>query len=340
MSANRTERLLNLVICLLATRRWLTKEQVRHAVPQYAASESPEAFDRMFERDKEDLRELGIPLVTGSDSTWFEDETGYRIDREAYALPEIEFTATEMAVLGLASKVWQEAGLAGPAARAMTKLRALGVETDDDSLVGVEPRIRAAEPAFAPLYAATRDRAPVAFRYRKPRDQSPAARRLQPWGLANRGRWWYVVGHDLDRDDARVFRLSRIHGGVRRTGPAGSYRIPEGLDLHRMVAGPGTVDTRRAVLRVRNDRCAALRLRAEELGPTGPDGWQELHLTVQDPDILAEQVASAGPDAVLISPRDLRSQVVSRLRAVRDAQEHPLPRSAAGGSGGAEGNGT
>ena len=116
MSARRTERLLNLVICLLATRRWLSKEQIRAAVPQYADCETVEAFDRMFERDKEDLRELGIPVVTGSDTQLFDDEVGYRIDRDAYALPPIELTAEELAVVGLASRVWQQASLAGPAA--------------------------------------------------------------------------------------------------------------------------------------------------------------------------------------------------------------------------------
>src|ERR1700750_2524677 len=85
--AHRTERLLNLVICLLSTRSWLTKEQIRAAVPQYAECATSEAFDRMFERDKEDLRELGIPIVTGTHSAWFEDEQGYRIDRGAYARP-------------------------------------------------------------------------------------------------------------------------------------------------------------------------------------------------------------------------------------------------------------
>jgi hypothetical protein len=93
MSARRTERLLNLVIALLATRRWLTKEQIRAAVPQYADGESAEAFDRMFERDKEDLRELGVPIVTGTDSAWFDDEIGYRIDRDAYALPPVQIDA-------------------------------------------------------------------------------------------------------------------------------------------------------------------------------------------------------------------------------------------------------
>jgi predicted DNA-binding transcriptional regulator YafY len=122
----------------------------------------------MFERDKENLRELGIPVVTGRASAWFEDEIGYRIDRDSYALPEIDFTAEEMAVLGLASRVWQQASLAGPAARAWSSCGALGVDTEDGSLVGVEPRVRTTEPAFQPLYAATRDRAEVTFTYRKP----------------------------------------------------------------------------------------------------------------------------------------------------------------------------
>src|SRR3954462_5394921 len=163
--AHRTARLLHLVLSLLSTRSWLAKEQIRSAVPQCAECAAPQASDRMFERDKEDLRELGVPLVTGSHSSWFEDETGYRIDRDAYALPDVEFTAEELAVLGLASRVWQQASLAGPAARALVKLKALGVDTDEESLVGVEPKVRAAEPAFEPLYAATRGRAPGTFLY-------------------------------------------------------------------------------------------------------------------------------------------------------------------------------
>ena len=81
MSGHKTERLLNLVICLLSTRQFLSKEQIRLAVPQYEECRTVEAFDRMFERDKDELRDLGVPLETGSNSAWFEDEVGYRIDR-------------------------------------------------------------------------------------------------------------------------------------------------------------------------------------------------------------------------------------------------------------------
>jgi proteasome accessory factor B len=327
VSARRTERLLNLVICLLATRRWLTKEQIRAAVPQYADCDTLEAFDRMFERDKEDLRELGVPLVTGSDSAWFDDEQGYRIDRDTYSLPQIELTAAELAVVGLASRVWQQASLAGPAARALVKLRALGVEADGDSLVGVEPRVRTAEPAFDPLYAATRDRRPVRFSYRKPSGE-PAVRRLQPWGLTSRSGRWYVVGHDLDREAPRAFRLSRVEGAVQPDGPAGSYQIPSDANPASLIRGFSEPDDDRpALLRVRPGRCAGLRLRATPVQPAqlaDPDGWDLLRVRIGELSWLVEELASYGPDVVALEPADLRQAVIRQLRAALAAQ-HPDP---------------
>jgi predicted DNA-binding transcriptional regulator YafY len=312
VSARRTERLLNLVIALLSTRSWLTKEQVRAAVPQYAECTSTEAFDRMFERDKEELRELGVPLVTGGSSAWFEDEQGYRIDREAYALPEVSFTPAELAVLGLASRVWQQASLAGPAARAVVKLRALGVEPDEQSLVGLEPRVRTNEPAFSPLYAAARDRAPVAFRYRTARTGEVARRRVQPWQVTSWHGRWYLVGHDLDRADTRVFRLSRVEGAVSRTGPAGSYEVPPDVDGRALIARMDSdAPARTARLRLRPGRALQLRLRA-----AAPTDAEEVEVTFRDVEELAGQVASAGADAVVLDPPDLRESVLRRLNAV------------------------
>jgi predicted DNA-binding transcriptional regulator YafY len=321
--AHRTERLLNLVICLLSTRSWLTKEQIRSAVPQYAECATTEAFDRMFERDKEDLRELGVPLVTGSHSSWFEDETGYRIDRTAYALPDVEFSAEELAVLGLASRVWQQASLAGPAARALVKLKALGVDTDDESLVGVEPKVRAAEPAFEPLYAATRDRAPVTFTYRS-REGATTSRHLEPWVLTSRGRYWYVVGFDRDRQARRSFRLSRIEGGIRRIGPDGSYDVPQDADadVELVSFAPDVRDDRVAELRVRAGRAVLLRQRALSAAPSDEPGWDAVRVTVRDVTDLAHEIAGYGPDVVALEPADVRAAVVRVLSAALSAASY------------------
>jgi proteasome accessory factor B len=320
MSAHRTERLLNLVICLLATRRWLTKEQIRSAVPQYAGCGSTEAFDRMFERDKEDLRELGIPLVTGTGDRAVGDEPGYRIDRDAYALPDIDLTAAEAAVLGLASRVWHQASLAAPAARAMMKLKALGVQPDEGSLIGVEPKIRTTEPSFDPLYAATRDRAPVAFRYRKP-DGEVTHRHIEPWAVVNRGRWWYVVGRDRDRDAERVFRLSRIEGAVRRIGEPGSFQVPAGVDPHAAVRSPMPDDERPARLRVRRGRAGTLRLRALSPPMEVDPPWEELTVLIGDVEALAQEITGYGPDVLVTEPRDLREAVVRRLEMTLRAHD-------------------
>ena len=100
----KTERLLNLVLVLLYTRRALTKAQIRSAVPQYSSAPTVEAFERMFERDKDELRELGIPLMTEDIGLAFDEEPAYQIHQRDYALPDIAFEPDELAVLGLASR--------------------------------------------------------------------------------------------------------------------------------------------------------------------------------------------------------------------------------------------
>jgi predicted DNA-binding transcriptional regulator YafY len=316
-AARRTERLLNLLIALLSTRVRLTKEQLRTAVPQYDECASDEAFDRMFERDKEELRELGVPLVAAPVSAWFDDDLGYTVDRESYALPEVSFTAGELAVLGLASRVWQQASLAGPAARALVKLRALGVEPDDASLVGVEPRVRTAEPAFDPLYAATRDRAEVAFRYRTARTGLAARRRVQPWQLRSWRGQWYLIGHDTGREDTRVFRLSRIEGAVTRTGEPGSSTPPDDLDAPALLARwVPQAPERTATVGLRPGAGVGLRVRAG----AGSDA-AVVEVAFTDVEELAEQVAAAGADAVVHAPDDLREAVVRRLRGALEAAD-------------------
>jgi predicted DNA-binding transcriptional regulator YafY len=318
VSAQKTERLLNLVICLLSTSQFLAKEQIRAAVPQYADCSSDEAFDRMFERDKDEVREMGIPLETGSNSAWFDDEVGYRVDRAAYALPEVAFEPDELAVLSLASRVWAQATLAGPAARALLKLKAAGVEADDATLAGVEPRVGTSEPAFAGLYAAVRDRRPVTFPYRAGRAGEVVSRRLEPWGIVSWHGRWYVVGHDLDRGATRVFRLSRVAGPVQHVGRPGDVTIPAGVDIRAEVAVLGWNQPRdEATLYVRPGAGVGLRRRATLESPgEAPDEWDKVVIGFSDPESLAAEIAGYGPDVIAVAPTAVRDAVVRRLTAV------------------------
>jgi proteasome accessory factor B len=318
MSSAKTERLLNLVICLLSTRRPLSKAQIRSAVPQYGDSTSMEAFERMFERDKDELRDLGIPLATSHSDALFDDEVGYRIDRDAYALPEMSFEPDEMTVLGLASRVWQQASLAGPAARALTKLKAAGVEPDEASLIGLEPRVRTSEPAFEPLWAAVRDRVPVRFPYRRSGSPESTERHVEPWAVASWHGRWYLTGNDRDREADRVFRLSRITGAVVPDGKPGAYDVPEGHDARAMLRSLGPERPRRmALIRARDGSGQALRRRASEQSDA-PDaqGWTRLVMPYSDVEVLAEELTSYGPDVVAEEPVELRDAIIRRLEAV------------------------
>jgi proteasome accessory factor B len=321
VSRSRTERLVNLVICLLATRRFLTAAQIAATVPGYEHDpEDPrdhEAFQRKFERDKAELRDLGVPLETGTASI-FDSEPGYRIGRGEYALPDIHLEPEEAAAVGIAARLWQHAGLAAAASSALTKLRAAGIDVDPHATLGIEPVVRV-DPAFEPLTGAVRDRRAVTFDYRTPADDSATTRRLQPWGVVCwRGRW-YVVGHDLDRKAARCFRLSRIIGTVRRGGRAGAFEPPPDVDLISYVAhwsGPVEWSGRATVL-VRKGRCAGLRRFADEIVP-GDDG-DRLVLRYGDAERLAAQLVGYGSDARVLDPPEVRDFVVKRLHEVAAA---------------------
>src|SRR3954469_4924749 len=233
MTARKSERLINLLIALLVARTYVSKDRLREVVEPYREA-GDEAFEKMFERDKEELRSLGIPIEVGYVDRAFEDEPGYRIERSAFELPDIDLTPEEAAVLGLAARVWQHAGLAAATSDALVKLKAAGVTVDREALNVVQPQLTAEEPAFEPLWDATRTRTPVRFTYRRSGATEAAVRHLQPWGVVSfRGRW-YVAGKDTDRDEPRVFRLSRVQGAVTRDGKAGSYEVPPGTDLRAM----------------------------------------------------------------------------------------------------------
>lgn len=315
MSAKKTERLLNLVICLLATRRYLSVQQIREAVPGYE-SDNEEAFRRMFERDKDELRELGVPLEIGTDARAHDDEPGYRIARSSYELPEVVLEADEAAALGLAARLWQSAPLAGATGSALLKLQAAGISVNP---VGgaLEPRVAAAEPAFDACYRAVRDRSAVTFNYRTAGSTPPSRRRVEPWGVVSWHGRWYLVGHDVDRGASRVFRLSRVVGEVEVTSDPGAVTVPEDLDLRAMVASmAGEPVLATAVVRVREGSCWALRSEAAETRPGPADGgWDELDLGYSDPERLADRVTGFGADVVVLSPPDARQAVLVRLQA-------------------------
>lgn len=328
MSRSRTERLVNLVICLLSTRRFLTAAQIAATVPGYEHDADDvrehEAFQRKFERDKAELRDLGVPLEVGTASI-FDAEPGYRIARRDYGLPDIPLAPDEAAAVGVAARLWRHAGLAAAASSGLAKLRAGGIEVDGHATLGVEPVV-AVDPAFTPLATAARERRAVVFSYRVPEGDGPVTRHLQPWGVVCwRGRW-YVVGYDTDRDAPRCFRLSRISGTVRVTGTPGAYDPPEDLNLISHVAtwsGPQE-RSRSARILVRPEAAAGVRRWAEQIEST-PDG-DILTLRYAEPHGLAAWLVRYGPDVTVVEPAEVRDAIAGRLREMAGLPHIPAVR--------------
>ncbi|MCX4750164.1 WYL domain-containing protein [Kitasatospora sp. NBC_01287] len=318
MAIAKAERLMNLALCLMNTRRPLSKRELRESVEAYREawqSGSEDAFNRMFERDKDDLRELG--LVIDVDENTLDGEAGYLARRDRNRLPEIALDAEEAAALSLAAKVWQQARLSGAASGALQKLRAAGVPFTEDAAEGrtaLEPYIPVREAAFEPLLLAARDRRPVAFDYRKAGAAVSEPRSVEPWALECWRGHWYLAGWDRDRSAVRVFRLGRITGKVRSRSAAFTAPVPEHVDVRAYVATfAGEGATASATVRLRRGAGFPLRTKAQTVRQLDEE-WDELEIPYGHG--LGADLAEYGPDLVVLAPEELRADVIDRLRAV------------------------
>ncbi|MBI2695931.1 helix-turn-helix transcriptional regulator [Mycobacterium nebraskense] len=334
MATSKVERLVNLVIALLSTRGYISAEKIRSSVAGYSDSPSAEAFSRMFERDKNELRDLGIPLEVGRASAWDPIE-GYRINRDAYSLPAVELTPDEAAAVAVATQLWESPELITATQGALLKLRAAGVDVDPldigapvaiASPAGV-PGLRGSEEVLGILLSAIDSRQAVQFPHRPSRAEPYSMRTVEPWGVVTQKGRWYLVGHDRDRDATRTFRLSRIGAEVSPIGPPGAVVVPEDADLRQIVARTvaETPTGGQARVWVADGRATALRRAGRSTGTRqlgGRDG-EVIEIDIGSSDRLARDIAGYGADAVVLEPQVLREDVLARLRAHMDGGERP-----------------
>lgn len=331
------ERLFSLVLALVASEYGLTKAEILSSVQgyrqRYRRGQDNATLERQFERDKDDVRDLGVPLETIESPT----EPGnnqllrYRIAKGAYDLPaDIQFSSSEMTLLGLAAEVWREGSLSNESRRAILKLRSLGVDVDD-STIGYAPRIRVREPAFDTLSDAINRRVAVRFDYLKPGAEGSSRRFVEPRALVKHESRWHLVGLDRDRHASRTFLLSRIVGDVTKTRTV--FEAPDGdparealAELERVFAAhPVEIDVvrgsdaeRRLETRVIGDGLESAAGR-----PTGA-GPRRLRIGSTDLELLADEIASYGPEARVVSPARLRAAVIDRLTRVLADHRGPV----------------
>ena len=220
-SVSRTERLLNLVIALLSTRTPLSRAIIQSKVAGYDSDATVSAFERMFERDKEELRAMGVPIRTITDAHG--EVQGYVVESDEYATRDLDLTADEIAVLNLAAQLWDDAVLESAALTAVRKLESLSEEETSTRApsFGV---LTAKDAALLPLLRSVRDGRVVRFDYRKPHQDETDKRTVEPWAVHSKDGHWYLAGWDTDRGEQRVFRISRIVGSVQVTATEVSNR--------------------------------------------------------------------------------------------------------------------
>ena len=313
------ERLFSLVLALLATDAGLSKTEILSTVQGYRQKYSRlgdnVALERQFERDKDDIRELGVPLETIDDPAAAGNNQAlrYRIPRGAYELPDdISFSSEETALLTLAAMVWREGSLSHESRRALLKLRSLGGSVTVPELE-YAPRIRSRDAAFEPLRTALDRGVVVRFDYLKPGDQEARRREVAPVALVQHHGRWLVSAIEADTEARKTFLLSRIVGPVQLT--TRPFARPDDATAERALSDLEEVwRVRTATVRVEALSDAETRL-GKRRGTTrvGDDTllihWTDLHL-------LADELASFGPEVVVVEPSSLRDLVLARLTCV------------------------
>lgn len=299
---HRLERLINLVAALLAAERPLTAEELRNRLPGYA--EDHGAFRRAFERDKEALRDLGIPVVVEAvDDVTMPGVVGYRIPKEAYYLDDPGLAPDELAALHLAATAVRIEGASGVEA-----LWKLGGELAEQ---GPAPAVAALPGAahLAPVFAAVSARRRIGFAYRG------RARRVDPWRLSFRNGHWYLAGHDHDAGEERLFRLDRLESDVEAQGPDGAFERPPHLGTQPppWQMGGDEALTARLLVDAGQAAWAASHVGPEAVEERRPDGSVVLAVGVTNREAFRSFVLGFLDHAEILDPPDLRSAMVDWL---------------------------
>jgi predicted DNA-binding transcriptional regulator YafY len=270
----------------------------------------------MFERDKDTLRDAGIPIDVTPTDPW-DVEQGYRIWKERFYLPDLQLTPDEVWALFVAAHTPGEDPEAERAFQKLSTSAEAGVLAAIAERL-VTPGADPSGPHLGPIADALASRRAVRFKYR-PLQGKPGQREVDPYGLVFRSGNWYLVGRDRTREDVRSFRLSRVASAIKGIGPASPS--PEGFDAAKhLEAGPWGLGRPAQRATIAFSPKVAWWALSEAPGARSvqelPDGWIEADVPASESESFVSWVLSFGPDARVESPASLRDQVVAKLQAI------------------------
>lgn len=316
MSSAKTERLVNLTMALLASRRYLKKSEIFQKVAGYSGSS--ETKERMFERDKDDLRALGIEIEVASHDPLFEDEPGYRIKPEKFQFPLQSFTHEELALMSTALGMWAGTGFDSEAIDAQ---RRISTQIALENFSFSNQYSEFLEVGLVELSRALSQRSSVAFTYQKSPEHNPETRQVNPLGLSGWRGSWYLVGEDLAKEDIRVFKLSRITSAIEISKKRGVYQIPEDFNIkdYLIMYSRDLVQVSSAI-----KKGAAQEIRRRALSTVShPEKLyaSEWDIVSYSSESLSEAIKEAlwlCDSLVALDPPEFRNEVQSRLKTMRE----------------------
>ena len=307
--SRKSERLVNLTIALLATKRYLTKSEIFNSVDGYEGT--AETKERMFERDKDDLRSLGIEIEVGSFDPLFNDEAGYKIKQEKYQFELGDISSTEVSLLSLAAEAWQEASFGDVAQRALLKLRSIGIPSDGLSIPATVQKLNDGGQDLSLITQAIAQSQRLAFAYL---DSSLKIkmRSVVPIALSTRNGFWYLSGVDQEIQEIRTFRVDRINGPIAASAGPKDFQTPMGFDSSKAPSESPTNSF--ALIHVRVGKAPSLRALAISTQSLGE--WDQVKIPILNLDSLCSLVLWHGPDAFVQEPAELRELVIDHLEAL------------------------
>jgi proteasome accessory factor B len=301
---SRVERVLNLLALLLDTRRPLSREEIVHEINGYPPEVS--AHRRAFERDKEMLRGMGVPItvVTLPGET---SEVGYLVRPDEYYLPDLQLGAEETAALRVAVNAISLGSLSADGA--LMKLGELHGEAE--APIASLPLV----PSLATLFEAFRCRAPVSFEYRGEQ------RTVEPWGLTSKRGHWYMVGYDRSRGAVRSFRADRVAGDVTLGEPEAfaapaDFRPDDHIEDRPWLFGDGEPVVVDLLVDAGHVDGALAALGSDATVDPRPDGGAVVHVPVVDRAAFRQVALDLLEHGEVLAPQDVRDDVVAWIEQV------------------------
>ena len=309
MSDRKTERLLNLTLALLATKRYLKKSEILENVFGYEGSQ--ESKERMFERDKDDLRSLGIEIEVGDLDPFFEDEPGYRIPQKSYELIVPELSPQELAILSLAANYWNDSVLAPSAQSGIRKLQSLGIPSSNDLDFRLKNRFENPMQTLEVISEAISRASSITFSYDS---KERSLRHVQPYRVIFWNGFWYLMGFDTDRESMRLFKLSRFVSEVTLSKKKNEFKIPTDFDPLTYLPDRDIEITHTAQLAISKGSAVILRNRGKFL--TSGEDVDFYEVTYSNEFQFLRELLWYGTNVEVIEPAELRMAIANLVKGV------------------------